>query len=78
MKFVNKKLLKNSDGLGRKIGRCPQKGVILPIFTLGNFCNTYRTLSICGIDTRVSPLFFKIHKEKNDSESYNEFIFEVS
>ena len=78
LKFVDEKLLKNSEGLGRKTRKCPLTGVIPPIYTLGDFRNTYKMLGICGIDTRVSPLFFKIHKENNDSESYNEFILEVS
>ena len=78
IKFIDEKLLKNLEGLGRKTRKCPITGVIPPIFTLGDFRNTYKMLGICRIDTRVSPLFFKIHKENNDSESYNEFILEVS
>ena len=53
-------------------------GEVPPTMTNGDFRNTYKVLDICGIDERVSPFFFKIHKESNDSSQYNDFILEVN
>ena len=77
IKCVDEKLLKNAEGLGRRARRDPITGIVPPTFTMGDFRNTYKLLGICGIDIRVSPVFFKIHKDKNDSEEYNDFILEV-
>lgn len=77
LKCVDEKLLKNAEGIGRRSRRDPITGVVPPVFTQGDFRNTFKMLGICGIDRRVTPVFYKIHKDKNDSEEYNDFILEV-
>ena len=77
LKCVDEKLLKNAEGIGRWARRDPITCVIPPIFTHGDFRNTFKMLGICGIDRRVTPVFYKIHKDKSDSEEYNDFILEV-
>ena len=78
LKCVDEKLLKNSEAVIRKTWHNPMTGEVPPILTNDDFQNTYKVLGICEIDERVLPIFFKIHKESNDSSQYNDFILEVN
>jgi len=78
IKRVDEKILKILEGVGQQARRDPLTGIVPPTFIHGDFHNTFKLLGICGIDRRVTPVFFKIHKDKKNSTEHNEFILEVS
>ena len=72
---MDEKLLKNSEGVGRKNRRDPLTGNIPAIYVPGDFRNTYKILGICGIDRRMPvPIYHKIHTGNNDSLEYADFV----
>lgn len=77
IKRVDEKILKILEGVGQQARRDPLTGIVPPTFIHGDFHNTFKLLGICGIDRRVTPVFFKIHKDKKNSTEHNEFILEA-
>ena len=77
LKFLDEKLLKNSEGLQRKVWKDPETGMVPFIGTQPDFRNTYKLLDITSID-RVDRIafFHKIHMAINDSEEHVKFLDE--
>ena len=78
IKLFDEKLLKNSEGLCRKVRRDPITGVIPPILSAPDFRNTYKILGMTSLDEN-NPLsfYYKIHTYNNDSYEFSEFVFDT-
>ena len=67
IKFGDEKLLKGEELFSRNVRRNPLTGEIPALLTTPDFRNTYSLTGFCGIDVRVSPVFFSIHESNNDA-----------
>ena len=74
-KYVDEKLIKGEDFFHRNPRRNMCTGVVPPIRSTGDFRNTYSCLGMTSINrNNIIPFLFKIHKEKNDSYEFGEYI----
>lgn len=70
VKFGDEKLIKGQELYSRLVRRDPRTGDVPDIYTDGDFRNTHTLTGFCCIDSRTNPVWYRIHKETNDSEQF--------
>ncbi|KAL7554535.1 hypothetical protein ACHAWF_018025 [Thalassiosira exigua] len=67
VKFGDEKSLKGQELYSKKVRRDPETGDVPVVATPSDFRNTYSITGFCSIDQRTNPIFYRIHKDNNNS-----------
>ena len=70
VKFGDEKCLKGQELFNRRVRRNPITGEVCSFPTPSDFRNTHSITGFCGIDRGTKPVWYRIHKETNDSEEF--------
>jgi hypothetical protein len=70
IKFCDHKHFKTETLYNCKARKDPLTGLVPPVLTYSDFCNTYSIFDITSIDIRTTPLRWEIRQGNNDAEVF--------